>query len=52
MDRSVFIIAGHSYEFELNDHWGYIEELIRYIKSLEGVEIVTFKEAAGRLFAV
>ncbi|MBQ8813748.1 MAG: polysaccharide deacetylase family protein [Lachnospiraceae bacterium] len=52
LDRSVFIIAGHSYEFELNDHWGYIEDLIRYIKSLEGVEIVTFGEAAARLFPV
>ena len=49
-ETSVFIIAGHSYEFELSGHWGYIEELLRYIRSLEGVETVTFGEAARRLF--
>lgn len=50
LERSVFIIAGHSYEFELNGHWEYVEELIRYIAGFEEFETVTFREAAGQLF--
>ena len=28
---SVFVMAGHSYEFQVLDHWGYLEELLQYI---------------------
>ena len=37
---SVFVMAGHSYEFEVLNHWAYIEELLRYIQSF-GFEIKT-----------
>ncbi len=30
---SLFVLAGHSYEFEVLDHWEYIEELLQYIQS-------------------
>lgn len=50
LERSVFIIAGHSYEFELNDHWRYIEELIRYIASFDAFQVVTFSKAAKELW--
>ena len=50
LEKSIFIIAGHSYEFEVHNHWDYIEDLLKYIKSFEEFEIVTFKEAAKNLF--
>lgn len=37
---SLFVMAGHSYEFEMLDHWDYIEELLRYIQSYD-FEIMT-----------
>ncbi len=32
---SVFVMAGHSYELEHLGHWDYMEELLRYIRSLD-----------------
>lgn len=40
---SVFVLAGHSYEFEVLNHWTYIEELLQYIQSF-GFEIMTTME--------
>lgn len=40
---SLFVLAGHSYEFEVLDHWEYIEELLRYIRSFD-FEILTTME--------
>ena len=37
---SLFVMAGHSYEFEMLNHWGYIEDLLCYIKSFD-FEIMT-----------
>lgn len=37
---SLFIMAGHSYEFELLQHWDYIEDLLCYIRSF-GFELMT-----------
>lgn len=50
LDKSIFIIAGHSYEFEVNNHWDYIENLLKYIKLFNEFEVVTFKEAVTSLF--
>ena len=30
---SLFVMAGHSYEMEMLDHWEHMEELLRYIRS-------------------
>lgn len=30
---SLFVLAGHSYELELLDHWAYMEDLLQYIQS-------------------
>ena len=40
---SVFVLAGHSYEFEALDHWEYMEELLEYIRSF-GFENMTTME--------
>ncbi len=37
---ALFVMAGHSYELEVLDHWGYMEELLQYIQSF-GFEIMT-----------
>ena len=37
---SLFVMAGHSYELEVLDHWGYMEELLQYIRSF-GFEVMT-----------
>ena len=29
---SVFVMAGHSYELQVLDHWGYMEKLLEYIR--------------------
>lgn len=41
---SVFILAGHSYEFEVNVHWEYIEDLLKYICSFDNVEFMTMMD--------
>lgn len=37
---SLFVMAGHSYELEVLDHWGYMEELLQYIQSF-GFTVMT-----------
>lgn len=37
---SLFVLAGHSYEFEMLGHWQYMEELLQYIRSFD-FEIMT-----------
>ena len=37
---ALFVMAGHSYEFEMLDHWEYIEDLLGYIRSF-GFEVMT-----------
>lgn len=40
---SLFVLAGHSYEFEVLSHWEYMEELLQFIQSF-GFEIMTTME--------
>lgn len=49
-ENALFVIAGHSYDFEMQNHWEYIEELIKYILSFKEIEIKTFKDALSILF--
>lgn len=37
---SLFVMAGHSYELEVLDHWNYMEKLLQYIRSF-GFTIMT-----------
>ena len=43
LPAALFVMAGHSYEFEVLDHWEYIEELVKYIQGF-GFEIMTTME--------
>ena len=49
LENSLFVMAGHSYEFEVLDHWEYIEDLLKYIKSFD-FEIVTTMEFVNRCY--
>ena len=40
---SLFVMAGHSYELEVLNHWSYMEELLQYIRSFD-FEIMTTME--------
>lgn len=46
---SVFVMAGHSYEFEALDQWGYLEELLQYIRSF-GFENMTTMEFVNQFY--
>ena len=46
---SLFVMAGHSYELEVLDHWGYMEELLRYIRSF-GFTVMTTMEFVNKYY--
>lgn len=46
---SLFVLAGHSYELEFLNHWEYMEDLLRYIKSF-GFETVTTMDFVNRCY--
>ena len=46
---SLFVLAGHSYEFEVLGHWEYMEELLKFIRSFD-FEIVTTMEFVNRCY--
>ena len=49
LEDAVFVMAGHSYEFEVLNHWEYIEDLLQYIRSFD-FEIVTTMEFVNRCY--
>ena len=48
-EDALFVIAGHSYDFEMNNHWEYIEELLKYIQGF-GFEIMTTMEFVDEFY--
>ena len=46
---SLFVLAGHSYEFEVLDQWAYMEDLLGYIKGF-GFEIMTTMEFVDEFY--
>ncbi len=38
---SLFVICGHSYEFEVLDHWQYIERLLQHLRGFSQFEFMT-----------
>ena len=50
LDNSLFVIAGHSYEFEVFNHWQYIEDMIQYICA-QGFEIMTTMEFVNQFYS-
>jgi peptidoglycan/xylan/chitin deacetylase (PgdA/CDA1 family) len=50
LEDGLFIMAGHSYELEFRNHWVYMEELLKYIKSF-GFKIVTTMEFVNHCYS-
>lgn len=50
LDNSLFLIAGHAYEFEMKDDWEKIEKLLSYLKDDKIIKVMTVKEAVKVLF--
>lgn len=47
---SLFVIAGHSYDFHVENKWNHLEKLLNHILKMKNVEIVTMEEAVKILF--
>ena len=50
LDNSLFVIAGHAYEFEMKDDWGKIEKLLSYLKDNKKITVLTMRKAVKVLF--
>ena len=50
LENSLFLIAGHSYEFEVKNHWEKIEKLLHYLKDSKELTVLTMKDAVHVLF--
>lgn len=46
---ALFVMAGHSYELEVLDHWDYMEALLQYIQSF-GFEVMTTMDFVNDYF--
>lgn len=51
LDNSLFVIAGHSYEFEVRNEWDRIEELLKYLSSNKDIVVLPLIEAIDVIFA-
>ena len=51
MPNSLFVIAGHSYEFEVKNDWKKIEDLLIYLSNNKDINVVTMREACSVLFS-
>ncbi len=50
LENSLFVIAGHSYEFEVKDDWDKIEKLLSYLKNDDVITVLTLKDAVKIIF--
>ena len=48
-ETALFVMAGHSYELEVLDHWDYMEQLLQYIQSFD-FEIMTTMEFVNNCY--
>lgn len=49
LPEALFVMAGHSYEFEVLDHWEYIKELLKFIQGF-GFEVMTTMEFVNEFY--
>jgi hypothetical protein len=50
LEDSLFVMAGHSYELEVLNHWEYMEALLGYLSGF-GFESVTTMEFVNRFYS-
>ena len=49
LKRALFVLCGHSYELEMHNHWDYMEELLKYIKSFD-FQIMTVRDFVNKYY--
>ena len=47
---SLFVMAGHSYELDMLDHWTYMEELLQYLRTFD-FEFMTTMDYVNRIYS-
>ena len=50
LENSLFLIAGHAYEFEMRNDWDTIENLLKYLKNNKDITVLTVHDAVKVLF--
>lgn len=50
LENSLFVIAGHSYEFEMKSDWDKIEKLLAYLESNDEIAVLPLKDAVKIIF--
>ena len=50
LDNSLFVIAGHSYEFQVRNEWERIEELLKYLSSNKELVVLPLIQAIEIIF--
>ena len=50
LENSLFVIAGHAYEFEMKNDWEKIEKLLIYLKENKEITMLTMKDAVKVIF--
>lgn len=50
LDNSLFVIAGHSYEFEVRNEWDRIEDLLKYLSSNIDIVVLPLIDAIDVIF--
>lgn len=48
--HNLFVIAGHSYEFEMHNDWDKIESLLIYLSKDKSIVVLTLIEAVNKIF--
>ena len=49
-ENSLFVIAGHAYEFEVKNDWEKIEKLLAYLANNKDIVVLTLKDAVKIFF--
>lgn len=50
LENSLFVIAGHAYEFEVKNDWEKIEKLLKYLSLNKDIVVLTLEEAVKVLY--
>ena len=50
LDNSLFVIAGHSYDFEVNNDWDKIEDLLKYLSNDKELVVLPLIQAVKILY--
>jgi hypothetical protein len=50
-ENSLFVIAGHAYEFEVKNDWEKIDKLLSYLKNDDTITVLPLRDAVKHIFS-